>query len=228
VRCIHLATSIADAQINAITRLLEVAGHLPTPEELKERGRQDTRFFGPDAQFRYLRQLEEPTADEGFESVEKCAFDRRGEQGTDALLILDLDDVCASPAPVLDPAAVAVADAWRSAVGRWVRDGAMVVVTAWRPQIASGAATGTQVRQCFAGLEAALGVPIAHAWCPHPAGPPVCWCRKPIPGMILAALSATSWAPRRSLVVGGAADRTMAERLGTAFMSPKEFLEASG
>ena len=49
------------------------------PEDLKARGKSDHRYFGPDAQFRYQREVEIPSEDEGFRSIEKVAFERRAE-----------------------------------------------------------------------------------------------------------------------------------------------------
>jgi histidinol phosphatase-like enzyme len=60
--------------------------------------------------------------------------------------------------------------------------------------------------------------------CPHDAGPPVCWCRKPIPGSLLEFTLRRGVALQRSIVVGGsAADRTMAERLGMTFRDVAQF-----
>ena len=39
VRCVWLTTSVADAQINAIVRMIEVAGRPPTVDELRARGK---------------------------------------------------------------------------------------------------------------------------------------------------------------------------------------------
>lgn len=62
------------------------------------------------------------------------------------------------------------------------------------------------------------------ACCSHDAGPPVCWCRKPIPGTVLAFASRRDVALSRSVVVGSSsADRTMAERIGARFEESELF-----
>jgi len=43
VRCVWLTTSVADAQINAIMRMIEVVGRLPTVDELRARGKEQLR-----------------------------------------------------------------------------------------------------------------------------------------------------------------------------------------
>ena len=65
-------TDVANAQINSIHRMLDAHGTLPSPEIIRERGKLDSRYLLPDAQFRYERTLEPPTLDEGFASV-RCA-----------------------------------------------------------------------------------------------------------------------------------------------------------
>lgn len=61
--------------------------------------------------------------------------------------------------------------------------------------------------------------PFEHAVCTHPGGPPVCWCRPPLPGLMLEFARREGVAPERSLVVGSsAAHRTLAATLGARFV----------
>ena len=91
VRCIWLATTVADAQINSIQRMIDVHGRLPTPEEIRQHGKSDTRYLGPDAQFRFERSLEPPTIEEGFISVESREFVRAASVRPNRAVILDFD-----------------------------------------------------------------------------------------------------------------------------------------
>jgi hypothetical protein len=55
--------------------------------------------------------------------------------------------------------------------------------------------------------------------CPHPAGPPVCWCRPPLPGLVLAFARTHGVDPARSTLVGtGPAHRTLATTLGARYV----------
>jgi hypothetical protein len=57
------------------------------------------------------------------------------------------------------------------------------------------------------------------AVCPHPGGPPTCWCRPPLPGLILAFARAHDIDWSRSTLVGtSAAHRTLATTLGVRFV----------
>jgi len=71
-------------------------------------------------------------------------------------------------------------------------------------------------------LRAASGLSgtVEIAVCPHGAGPPACWCRPPLPGLLLAFARAHDIEPARSIVVGaGAAHRALATTLGAAYVT---------
>jgi aryl-alcohol dehydrogenase-like predicted oxidoreductase/histidinol phosphatase-like enzyme len=231
VRCVHLTTELAAAQVNAVTRMIAAHGRLPMPEEVRQLGRRDTRYFGPDAQFRYERALEPPTADEGFERVEARGFVRAPAPASDTrALILEFDGVlCEGPdgGPALRPEGVHIDGARREALRRHHADGWLLFAHAWRPQVASGETTGAAVEACFDRVRELLGVPIELRCCPHPAGPPICWCRKPLPGLALEFTLAHGADPRHAIVVGRSpADRTLAQKLGAAHRDDGAFFAA--
>ena len=61
------------------------------------------------------------------------------------------------------------------------------------------------------------------ATCPHPAGPPICWCRKPLPGLGVMLIEKHALDPARSVHVGHQpADRTWARRLGLKYRDAGE------
>ena len=186
VKCIWLTTSVADAQINSIHRMIEAHGSLPTPEDIKANSKRDPRYLGPDAQFRYERTFEAPTLEEGFESIEERAFSRAPDDGAPALIV-DFNDLTPDRIKVL-------------------ASHARVLVHAWQPQIDLD-----QIRE-------KLGEEVDVAICPHPPGPPICWCRKPIPGSVIEFALRRGVALSKSVVLGSsAADKTMAERIGARF-----------
>ena len=200
VRCVWLTTDVPNAQINSIRRMLDVHGRLPSPEEIRQLGKKDTRYLLPDAQFRYERTLEPPTLEEGFASVEAHPFVREPDPNDGRALILDFDNVVESTNVA-------------GTLARHRREGWLILVHAWRPQ-----ATPPEVEETFARIREVLGEDVDVACCPHDAGPPVCWCRKPIPGSVLEFAMRRRVALERSIVVGAsAADRTMAERIGARF-----------
>ena len=187
VRLIWLDTEIGDAQINAVTRLIEAHGSLPMPEDLRLRGKTDHRYFGPDAQFRYQRELEPPRADEGFKSIERRTFDRRPE-------LLSRNKAVFFDPTELDQSFVDALSSYQT--GGW-----LLIGLAWCPPGSN--------------KERLRGIDYEYAQCAHPAGPPICWCRKPLPGLVLESAARHDLALQACVMIGDAtADLTMARRLG--------------
>jgi len=205
VRCIRLSTSLADAQINAVYRLIQAHGKLPTPQEVRALGRSDHRYFGPDAQFRYERQVEPPVLEEGFTSIEDRPFVRRSLTGFEGkALVLAYDEVTSTTRDLIDSHR---------------REGFKLLAIAWRPQVSEGTTTHDEVVASFERAKTQLEADIEFAYCPHPAGPPTCWCRKPLPGLILEFAFRHRLALSQCRLAGRAqADRTLASRLGMSYI----------
>ena len=138
--------------------------------------------------------------DEGFVTIDERPFMRAADSrlvaAPNRALLFDADDLTASRR---DRLAALAADGW------------LLFAHAWRPQAE------------FKGSDP-LNSDVHLAVCVHPAGPPVCWCRKPIPGSVVEFALRHGVSLRRSTVVGrSSADRTMAERLGAEFADTEAF-----
>jgi hypothetical protein len=200
IRCAIVQTSLEDAQRNAVVRAIATYGRLPEPAELVR-----DRQVGPGAQFRFRRQYEPPRAEEGFDAIDEIAFVREPAPGNRALIV-ELDNVV-----------------WRGrprAVDRIELCGFdfapyadhVICATTWQPEPFDPAID--------AALAERLGMPIHVARCTHPAGPPVCWCRKPLPGLAIWLAREHGLALEDSVHVGlGPADRGFAMRAGMRFVS---------
>jgi aryl-alcohol dehydrogenase-like predicted oxidoreductase/histidinol phosphatase-like enzyme len=231
VRCVWLKTATPDAQINAITRLIEAHGRLPSPDELRKLGKSDHRYFGPDAQFRFERQLEPPTLDEGFSEIEERPFIRQIAPGhTQSALLLEYDEVLCSSAR--GEVAIQPDDVWIppdriALLKQYHAQGWLFFAQAWRPQIARAEIDSVTVQACFQRTRELLGFDISLSVCPHDAGPPICWCRKPLPGLPLEFAIRNRIALKNSVLVGRSpADRTLAQRLGVPYQDAATFFSA--
>jgi aryl-alcohol dehydrogenase-like predicted oxidoreductase/predicted kinase len=211
VRCIWLSTSIEAAQVNAAWRMVSKYGRLLEPEEMRKAAKRDINSFAPGAQFRTQRELEPPDLSEGFSQIETRLFERTQHPAmTNKALIVWCDDVdLVERAPVLR---------------RYHHDGWMLLALAWRPQIADQTMTREQVEASFERLRESLGVPIDILYCPHGGGPPVCWCRKPLPGLGVILIQRYQLNPAQCLYVGsGPQDPGFARRLGFQYRDAKDF-----
>ena len=233
VRCVYLATSLEDAQINAVTRLIARHGRLLADEELRRAARDDAGAFGPGAQFRMQRELEPPTVAEGFSQVETVAFERRHaarprEPGAVRLVRRH---------PDAQPLGRAHARVSRRRRGRRrARRRAAPLsrrgLAARRDVVAAGdrrrhRARQTRPRRCWRGCARCSTSTWTRMYCPHGAGPPVCWCRKPLPGLGVLAIERHRLDPGRCLFVGdGPQDPGFARRLGFGYRPASEFFAA--
>ena len=199
-RCLWLDTPLAQAQVNVVERLLEGLGSLPSPDELRGPAARKPGVLAPTSQMRALRELEPPSADEGFAVVERVPFVREAASAR-------------ARSGVFVAAAALAEPGWKEALAQG--DGeAPHLVYDWNPDGNSEA-----VAQGVALVGAAVSGPVEGALCPHPAGPPRCWCRPPLPGLPLAFARARSVDPSRSILVGAApAQRTLATTLGARYV----------
>ncbi len=219
VRCVWLKTLTDDAQINAISRMIKTFGHLPSPEEIRARSKKDPTTLGPNALFRYDRELEPPVLDEGFAAIDERSFVRSNDSSlTGRAVLLEYDGVLCTSASGKDvatePDDVAIPPNVSKTLSKYHAEGWTLLSIAWRPQLENGEATEAAVHACFARTRKLLGVEIDFRHCPHKAGPPRCWCRKPLPGLALEFAFKHRIATERSMLVGRSpADKTLARRL---------------
>jgi hypothetical protein len=224
VRCVWLATSVDEAQVNAAWRIVTTHGRLLSPEELKQTAKVDISAFGPNVLFRCQRELEPPRADEGFASIETIPFARTLEASfTSRALIVWCDGVLTggSTSPPVNSEALAK----RTAVlRRYAAEGWRLLGLGWQPEVASGAITIEQADAGYAALQERLGVTMDILYCPHGGGPPICWCRKPLPGLGVVFIHRYHLDPAQCLYVGnGAQDPGFARKLGFAYRDAAQF-----
>jgi aryl-alcohol dehydrogenase-like predicted oxidoreductase/predicted kinase len=199
-RCIWLDTPLAQAQVNLVERLLERLGSLPDPDELRALARREPGVHAPTSQMRALRELEPPSADEGFAAVEQVPFARTPPSRN-------------GRAGVFVAAAALKETGWEHALEQVDRRAAHLVFD-WSPD-----GDPRELADLVVPLSAFISGPVESALCPHGGGPPSCWCRPPLPGLPLAFARAHGIDPSRSLLVGTTtAHRTLATTLGAHFV----------
>jgi predicted kinase len=188
VRCLWLETPLVEAQRNTVERMLEKHGALLEPDALS-RGKADPTRLAPRVLFTQARQREPPEMDEGFNSIERVNFVRQ-------------------PAMARDRPGLAIALEALEAVGPAILDRGEPgprLVFAWLP---GGDAA----------LAVSRGLPVQTAACRHAAGPPRCWCRPPLPGLLLDFARREHIDPARLVVVGtSATHRRLAAAAGARF-----------
>jgi aryl-alcohol dehydrogenase-like predicted oxidoreductase len=184
IRCVWLDTPIAQAQVNLVERILDRVGGLPSPEEMRALSRREAGLLVPTSQLRAVRELEEPSLDEGFAQIERIPFVRAGRPGRAGVFVAAAALGTESPNPATPH-----------------------LVFDWRPD-------GTPIDVSNLKVDR-----IETAICPHPGGPPSCWCRPPLPGLPLEFARRHRVDPARSDLVGcRPAHRALAAALGARYI----------
>jgi hypothetical protein len=148
---------------------------------------------------RAVRELEPPLTDEGWTAVERVPFMR-------------VHPAHAKEVGVFVAAGALEQPGWRQALVE-ADPSAPHLLFDWRPEAAADV-----LAAAASALAAEVSGPVETALCPHPAGPPSCWCRPPLPGLPLAFARAHRVDPSRSILVGAApAHRTLAATLGARY-----------
>ncbi len=163
VRAVWIDAPVEDARLGVVQRMLARYERLLEPDELAALGKTDPGVFAPRVHARYAQAFEVPSADEGLEVevVPARSIDGSGPRW----FAIDLKTLLEADSAVVEAAHQAAA-------------GPMVAI-AWQP-------TDAQLRALEA-LRVQVGAPLPLYACTHPPGPLVCWCRPPMPGLLLAA-----------------------------------------
>jgi aryl-alcohol dehydrogenase-like predicted oxidoreductase/predicted kinase len=200
-RCLWLDTPLAQAQVNLVERLLERVGSLPTPEALRVLARREAGVHAPTSQMRAARELEPPSVDEGFAAVEQVPFAREPLSGRER-------------SAVYVAAAMLRAPGWERAIGE-AEPTAPHLVFDWLPD-----GSTADLAPLAASLATAVSGAVETAVCPHGGGPPSCWCRPPLPGLVLAHAREHEVDPARSILVGTSpTHRTLATTLAARYVT---------
>ena len=165
-RCVWLDTPLAQAQVNLVERHARPVRHAAGAR------RAETARAPPPGRARAdLADADRPRA--------RAARDRRGVRRGSRAIAFARDaarptdahaPACSSPAAALERPAGSTRSSRATAA-------APHLLFHWSP-----GATPDALEPGRARLAAAVAGPVEVALCPHPGGPPTCWCRPPLPG----------------------------------------------
>lgn len=214
-------------QFLAARRMLQKYGKLMDVSEMDAHKKTETEpspnLFPPMVISTYFKKYETPTLEEGIQSVETIPFEMRlGPEYKNRALIFDYDgtlrvtksgDIYPS-----DPSDVVVLDRRRDILKRRQAEGWKLLGISNQSGIAKGTITDEQARACFDETNRQMGVDIEYVYCPHAAGPPQCYCRKPMPGWGVHFIEKYKLDPSQCIYVGDMkTDETFSKRCGFKF-----------
>jgi len=232
VICEWLTTSIEDAQFNACYRIMRREGKLLNPAEIK--ANKSPNIFPPVVLFKYKKEFEKPTVEEGFKAVNKRAFVRRFPKiWTNKAIFLDYDgtlrDTISDAKWPTDPNDIKILPRRKEVLYAYAEHGYRLLGVSNQSGIAKGSPTEEEAIACFEKTNELLGLDIEYAYCPHKVPPISCFCRKPMPGMALQFFHKYNLDPRKCTMVGDmTSDKTFAKRSHMEFVHADEFFKLKG
>lgn len=229
IRCLHMATSIEDAQFNAARRILERKGRLLSPEEMK--ADKDPNIFPVTVLFAYQKSLQVPDIAEGFNSVETLRFVRRKDpEYNNKALILDYDGTLRRtksgkdyPTETND---IEILSGRVDKLQEYKDNGYLLLGVSNQSGVAKGTLSNGAAKACFEKTNELLGHSIDFVYCPHGSFPIACYCRKPIPGWSAHFMLKYKLDLSQCIFVGDmTSDKTFAKRSGMKYYDQAEFFK---
>lgn len=229
VTCVWQATSIEDAQFNAVTRMVRKYGKLLSPDEIKEAGKKDPNCFPPAVLFAYRKEFEKPTTGEGYAKIDVRRFERRHDLSyTNKAILLDKDGTlttCISGAKFpCHPSDVSPMQGRTAKIKEYADEGYRVLGVSNQSGVAKGDLSEDTLKQILAETNARIRVDIEWSYCPHRIPPMPCYCRKPQIGLGVQFIERYKLDAKQCIFVGDAtSDETFAERCGFKFIHSNIF-----
>jgi HAD superfamily hydrolase (TIGR01662 family) len=230
VTCSLMSTSIEDAQFNVVQRAIGLIGKFPTPEAIKEA--KHTNIFPPLVLFRYKKEFQKPTVEEGFSKVEVIKFVRKeNPEFTNKALIVDYDGTLREckggneKFPVSKDQIEIKAN--RTKVLQAYKDkGYILLGISNQSGVHKGELSEQTAIELFEHTNKELGIDIEYRFCPHQSAPISCYCRKPMTGLFVEFMLKHKLNRKECIYVGDmTTDKTMATRAGIQYVDQAEFFK---
>ncbi len=226
IRCIHLDTSIEDAQVNASLRMIRKYGKLLTPDEIA--AKKDPNTFPAIALFAFRKEFQPPKVAEGFDNVEVRKFVRLSDDYKGEGILLDRDgtitETLSGEKYPRTPGDIRLLPHRAEKLKRLEAAGLKLIIISNQGDVARGKLTYEQAVACFEQTNKLLGMKIEYHFCPHNPAPINCFCRKPMPGFFVQAFEKHKLARARCVYVGDrTTDKTAAGRAGIRYEEAEVF-----
>ena len=228
IECQWIDLDIGDALYNAVRRMIDTYGKMLSPVEIRKV--EDVGVYPPVVIYKIRKAFEEPIIDEGFSEVVKVHFKRNLDlsEYNNKAIILDYDGTLRKTKSgdqyPKTPEDVEILPNRRETLKRYLEKGYLLLGASNQSFISKKVMTEEQAIECFEKTNELLGVKIDYKFCPHPAYPQICYCRKPMPGMAVEFIEKYKLDPSKCLMVGDSkTDKTFASRSGFQYRKPEDF-----
>jgi len=223
-------TSIEDATFNFVQRAIGILGAFPEPELVKKS--KHPNIFPPTVLFKYKKDFQKPTTEEGFASVVEFAFTRKDDSAfTNKAVIVDYDGTlreCINgndKYPLLENQ-IEMKPNRREVLQSYKDKGYLLLGVSNQSGIAKGELTYDKAVELFNHTNKQLGLDIEYRFCPHQSAPISCYCRKPQVGIGVEFMLKHKLSRKDTIFVGDmTTDKTFATRCGFQYIDQAEFFK---
>lgn len=235
ISCLHINTSIEDCQINLLNRMYKKYKKLFNhPDDIKAdaSAKKDPNVYPIAVLFKYRKEFETPTINEGFSSVTEVDFKRIwGAEFSNKALILDYDDTLRTSTGIkqypINPSDIQILPNRKEKIQKYKDDGYLLLGVSNQSGIHKGILSYDDAVACFEKTNELLGFDIHYTFCPHQSNPPVCFCRKPQSSNGVYLINKYKLNPSQCIFVGDqTSDKTFANRVGFKYYDVSDFFES--
>jgi HAD superfamily hydrolase (TIGR01662 family) len=230
IHCVQMDTSIEDSQFNFLNRMISLKGKFLTPDEIKHA--KHPNIFPPVVFFKYKKEFQKPTKEEGFKDVIKFNFIRQEKiEWKNKALILDYDGtlrecINGNDKYPVDKSQVEIKPNRTKIINEYRDKGYLILGVSNQSGIAKGELTAEKASELFDYTNQQLGVDIEYVFCPHQSAPPMCYCRKPAAGWGVHFINKYKLSRKDTIFVGDmTTDKTFAARCGFQYVDQAEFFK---
>ncbi len=228
--CQLMGTSIEDAQFNVVQRAIGLLGKFPTPEAIK--AAKHTNVFPPLVLFKYKKEFQKPTEQEGFSKVETVKFVRKEDPSfTNKAIIVDYDGtlrecINGNGKYPVEKDQVEIKPNRKQVLDDYKKRGYLLLGVSNQSGIAKGLLSEDKAHELFKFTNEQIGVDIEYRFCPHQSAPISCYCRKPMPGIGVEFILKHKLNRKECIFVGDlTTDKTFAQRAGFQYVDQSEFFK---
>lgn len=230
ISCKIMGTSIEDAQFNFVQRAIGLLGKFPTPEAIK--AAKHTNVFPPTVLFKYKKEFQKPTVEEGFSKVETVKFERlENPEFTNKALIVDYDGtlrecINGNDKYPVNESQIEIKPNRTKILQAYKDKGYLLLGVSNQSGIAKGEVADDVVNGLFVHTNKLLGIDIEYRYCPHQSAPIACYCRKPMPGIFVEFMLKHKLDRKQCIFVGDmTTDKTFAARCGIQYYDQADFFK---
>jgi D-glycero-D-manno-heptose 1,7-bisphosphate phosphatase len=227
ITCNHIGTSIEDAMVNSVTRMINMHGKLIVDND-EYKTIKIPNIFPIAALYTAKKIFEKPDYKEGFDEIFWIPF-RRADRGyTNKALILDYDGTLRKtisgnkyPVNIND---IEILPNRITRLQEYKNNGYILLGISNQSGIAKKELTTETAIQCFDKTNELLGFDIDYKFCPHSVPPITCYCRKPGVGFGIEFIEKYKLNANECIMVGDLkTDSTFASRCGFKFVNSDIF-----